>query len=124
ARAARKGVAVIQISENIAAHLAAFRGVVGKGGEVATVAELVAEVFAGEVLLTNLGGLSFDGQFGPVTFKAMFGRAVVTGFEGQQTIGVSTVNGALCLLHTSHTPPKGLLEKTQSVLAQACGERM
>src|SRR5262249_40895591 len=26
----------------------------------------------------------------------MFGPAVVTGFEGQQTVGVSTVNGALC----------------------------
>jgi hypothetical protein len=45
-------------------------------------------------------------------------------YEGQQTIGVATVNGALCLLHTSHTPPEGLLEKTQSVLAQACDERV
>ena len=49
--------------------------------------------------------------------------AVLTGFEGQQTIGVATANGALCLLHTSHTPPEGLLEKMQSVLAQACDER-
>ena len=56
--------------------------------------------------------------------SCFFGPAVVTGFEGQQTVGVSTVNGALCLLHTSHTPPEGLLEKTQSVLAQARGERM
>jgi hypothetical protein len=59
-----------------------------------------------------------------VTLKAMFGPAVLTGFEDHQTIGVSTLNGALCLLHTSHTPPEGLLEKIQSVLAQACGERM
>jgi hypothetical protein len=91
---------------------------------VATVAEFVAEVFASEILLTNLGDLSFDRQFGPVTLEAMFGPAVVTGFEGHQTIGVSTVNGALCLLHISHTPPEGLLEKIQSVLAQACGERV
>jgi hypothetical protein len=90
---------------------------------VATVAEFGAKVFASEVLLTNLGGLSFDRQFGPVTLKAMFGPAVVTGLEGQQTIGVATVNGALCLLQTSHTP-RGLLEKTQSVLAQACDERL
>ena len=92
--------------------------------EAATVAEFVAKVFASEVLLTNLGSLSFDRQFGPVTLKAMFGPAVLTGFEGHQTIGVATVNGALCLLHTSHTPPKGLLEKIQSVLAQACDERL
>jgi hypothetical protein len=63
-------------------------------------------------------------QFGPVTLIAMFGPAVLTGFEGQQTIGVATVNGALCLLHTSYTPPEGLLEKTQSVLAEACDERV
>jgi hypothetical protein len=124
ARDARNGVAVNQTSENIAAQLAAFRRVVGNGAEVATVAEFVAQVFASEVLLTNLGSLSFDRQFGPVTLKAMFGPAVLTGFEGQQTIGVATVNGALCLLHTSHTPPEGLLEKTQSVLAQVCDEHV
>jgi NRPS condensation-like uncharacterized protein len=124
ARDARIGVAANKTSENIAAQLSAFRRVVGNGADVATVAEFVAEVFASEVLLTNLGDLSFDRQFGPVTLKAMFGPAVLTGFEDHQTIGVATLNGALCLLHTSHTPPEGLLEKTQSVLAQACGEHM
>jgi len=123
ARDARIGVAVNQTSENIAAQLSAFRRVVGNGADVATVAEFVAEAFASEVLLTNLGNLSFERQFGPVTLKAVFGPAVVTGFEGHQTIGVATVNGALCLLHTSHTPPEGLLKKMQSVLAQACDER-
>ena len=124
ARDARNGVAANQTSENIAAQLSAFRRVVGNGADVATVAEFVAKVFACEVLLTNLGSLSFDHQFGPVTLKGIFGPAVLTGFEGQQTIGVATVNGALCLLHISHTPPEGLLEKIQSVLAQACDERM
>src|SRR5262249_15886156 len=71
ARDARNGVAVNQTNENIAAQLAAFRRVVGNGAEVATVAEFAAKVFASEVLLTNLGSLSFDRQFGPVTLKAM-----------------------------------------------------
>jgi hypothetical protein len=124
ARQARIGVAANQTSEHIAAQLSAFRRVVGNGADVATAAEFVAKVFACEVLLTNLGTLSFDRQFGPVTLKAMFGPAVRTGLEGQQTIGVATVNGALCLLQTSHTPSEGLLEKTQSVLAQACDERV
>ena len=123
ARDARIGVAANKTSENIAAQLSAFRRVVGNGADVATVAEFVAEVFASEVLLTNLGDLSFDRQFGPVTLKAMFGPAVLTGFEDHQTIGVATLNGALCLLHTSHTPPEGLLEKIRNVLAQACDER-
>src|SRR5215470_4686976 len=124
ARDARAGIAVNQTRENIAAQLAAFRRVVGNGADVATVAEFVANVFANEILLTNLGKLSFDRQFGPITLKEMFGPAVLTGFEGQQTIGVATVNGAVCLLHTSHTPLQGLLDKTQSVLAEACDERV
>jgi Condensation domain len=124
ARDARIGVAANKTSEKIAAQLSAFRRVVSNGADVATVAEFAAKVFASEVLLTNLGSLSFDRQFGPVTLKAMFGPAVLTGFESHQTIGVATVNGTLCLLHTSHTPPEGLLEKIQSVLAQACDEHV
>src|SRR5258706_222668 len=124
ARDARIGVAANQTSENIAAQLSAFRQVVGNAAEGATPAEFDAKVFASEVMLSNLGSLSFDRHFGPVTLKAMFGPAVLTGFEGHQTISVATVNGALCLLHTSHTPPEGLLDKTQSVPSQACDERV
>jgi hypothetical protein len=33
--------------------------------------------------------ISIAKKYGPVTLKAMFGPAVLTGFEGQQTIGVA-----------------------------------
>jgi len=39
---------------------------------------------------------------------------------GEHTIGVATVNGSICLIHTSHTLPAGLLEAMQSVLVKAC----
>jgi Condensation domain len=119
ARDARNNIVANQTREYIAAGLSAFRQVVGTGAEVATAAEFAAQVFANEIMVTNLGSLSFDQRFGPVTLKALFGPAVLTGFEGQQTIGVATVNGALCLLHTGHTPPDGLLKKTQRILAAA-----
>jgi len=119
ARDARNNIVANQTREYIAAGLSAFRQVVGNGAEVATAAEFAAQVFANEIMVTNLGSLSFDQRFGPVTLKALFGPAVLTGFEGQQTIGVATVNGALCLLHTGHTPPDGLLKKTQRILAAA-----
>jgi NRPS condensation-like uncharacterized protein len=120
ARDARNSITANQTSEYIAAGLSAFHQVVGDGAEVATAAEFAAQVFANEVMVTNLGILSFDRQFGAVTLKALFGPAVLTGFEGQQTIGVATVNGALCLLHTGHTTQDGLLEKTHRILARAC----
>jgi hypothetical protein len=34
----------------------------------------------------------------------------------------ASLGGALCLLHISHTPPEGLLEKIQSVLAMSVCE--
>ena len=120
ARDARNSIAANQTSEYIAAGLSAFRQVVGDGAQVATAAEFAAQVFANEIMVTNLGSLAFDQRFGPVTLKALFGPAVLTGFEGQQTFGVATVNGALCLLHTGHKPPDGLLDKTQRILARAC----
>jgi hypothetical protein len=121
AREARNSIAANQNREYIAAGLSAFQEVVGNGADVATAAEFGAQVFANEIMLTNLGSLSFDRQFGPVTLKALFGPAVTTGFENHQTIGVATVDGALCLLHTSHTPLEGLLEKTKRILKGSVG---
>jgi hypothetical protein len=52
--------------------------------------------------------------------KAIWGPAVLDGSEDEQTIGAATVGGTLSLLHTSHTPHRGLLHEMQSVLAEAC----
>jgi hypothetical protein len=117
ARDARNRVAVNQTSESIATQLSAIGRAVGDGAEVLALAERVG--FASEILLTNLGSLSFDRKFGPITLKAIFGPAVLAGFEGQQTIGVATTNGALSLLHTSHTPQEELLDKALGLLTQA-----
>ena len=124
ARDARNSIAANQNREYIGAGLTAFRQVVANGADVATAAAFGAQVFANEIMVTNLGSLSFNRRFGPVTLNALFGPAVLTGFEGQQTIGVATVNGALCLLHTGHTPPDGLLEKTQRIFARACNRNL
>ena len=123
ARDARSRVAADQTREYLAAGVAAFTQVVGNGADVATAAEFAAQGFANEVMVSNLGSLELDQQFGPVTLKALFGPAVLTGFEAQQTIGVATVNQALCLLHTGHTPPDGLLEKAKSILTKSCNAR-
>jgi hypothetical protein len=49
----------------------------------------------------------------------MWGPAVLSAFEGEQTISAATVNGSLCLTHTSYTPPRGLLETMDYMLAEA-----
>jgi hypothetical protein len=46
------------------------------------------------------------------------------GFEGEQTVGVTTTNGSLCLLHGSFTPLPWLLPRTERILRSVCeGEK-
>ena len=119
ARDAKTAVAAGQTRDSVAAIIFALQQAV-EGADVASAAEFAANIFAREALLTNLGSLPFDSQFGPVELEAVWGPAVLTNFEGEQTISVATVNGSICLTHTSHTPPDGLLGAMQSVLAEAC----
>ncbi len=120
ARDAKAGVAAGQTREGVAALISALQQVVGNGADIAVAAEFTATAFAHEAMLTNLGTLSFGSQFGPMKLEALWGPAVLSGIEGEQTIGAATVDGGLCLTHTSHTPPAGLLEAMQSVLVEAC----
>jgi hypothetical protein len=119
ARDAKIAIAAGQTRDGVAALLGNLGEVVGKGAEVAAAAEFAAAAFVHEAMLTNLGVLAFDNQF-PLKVEEVWGPAVLDGMEGEQTIGVATVNGSLCLTHTSHTRPEGLLEATRSVLVKVC----
>jgi hypothetical protein len=120
ARDAKIAIAAGQTRNGVAALLSAFEEVVGNGAEIPAAAEFIAAVFAHEATLTNLGVLTFDSRFGPLKLEAMWGPAVLLGMEGEQTIGVATVNGSICLTHVSHAPLEGLLEAMQNVLIEAC----
>ncbi len=102
------------------ALLSTIGGVVGKGAEIAAAADFAADAFAHEAMLSNLGVLTFDSRFGPLKLENMWGPAVLLGLERVHTIGITTVNGSICLTHTSHTPLEGLLEAMRSVLVDAC----
>jgi hypothetical protein len=120
ARHAKASVAPGQTQEGIAAVVSVLQQAVADAPDVATASEFATTVFAREGLITNLGSLPFPGQFGSLKLKAIWGPSVLSGLEGEQTIGAATVGGTLSLLHTSHTPHAGLLEAMQSVLAEAC----
>jgi len=120
ARDAKTAVAHGQTRDGVAALLSAFEQVVGNGAEIPAAAAFIATVFAHEAILTNLGAPTFDSRFGPLKLEAMWGPAVLLGIEGEQTIGVATINGSICLTHTGYAPPEGLLEMMRNVLIEAC----
>ncbi len=80
----------------------------------------VTNAFAYEILLTNLGSLPFETRFGDFTLERLLGPSLLGSFEGAQTIGVTTVHGAMSLLQTSNTIMEPLLSTTAAILAEAC----
>ena len=119
ARHAKSSVLPAQGREGAEAVTSALRQAMRSGPDIATAAEFMLVAFARDALLRNLGELPFANRFGPLTLTAMWGPAVLSGFEGEQTISAATVNGSLCLTHTSYTPPRGLLETMDYMLAEA-----
>jgi hypothetical protein len=120
ARDARAAITIARTRDGVMATLSTMGDVVGKGAEIGTAANFAADALAHEGMLTNLGILTFDNRFGALKLESMWGPAVLAGTEGEQTIGVTTVNGSICLTYTSHTPLEGLLEAMRSVLVDAC----
>jgi hypothetical protein len=82
-----------------------------------------AQAFDFEMMVSNLGNLPFETSFGDLKLERLWGPAVVGGSkQSEQTIGATTADGALCLVHTSYTPTESLLEVTEQILISACAE--
>jgi len=92
------------------------------GIDVLGAAQILEQGFPNELLLTNLGKLSVQFDTGNLRLKALWGPAVLMGFEGEQTVGVTTTNDSLCLLHTSFKPIPSLLPRAAQILQAAVND--
>jgi hypothetical protein len=72
-----------------------------------------------DVLVSNLGVIPFETDFGSLTLEGLWGPSVLMGSEGEQAIGVATLHGAIHLLHTSFAPLPSLLETAERTLPEA-----
>ena len=102
------------------AVLGAVDGIVQRGLHATSAAEEGAKLFLFDLMLTNLGAVPIETSYGFLLLRDLWGPAVLVGLEGEQTLGVSTFNGRLCLLHTSHSPLPGFLDQIESILTLAC----
>lgn len=121
ARYAKDSLTSKQSLQDVAVGMAGLEQAMGAGADVSAASQILAQGFPCELLLTNLGDLSshrFDR--GNVKLKALWGPAVLMGFEGEQTVGVTTTNGSLCLLHSSFAPQPLLLKRAEQILRSAC----
>lgn len=120
ARKTRADVVPGQSPSSVAAFISQTEQLLESEPDDATVAGFAAVGLAGEAVITNLGLLPFAATYGPVDIEAIWGPCVPRNFEDDHVIGAATVNGALCLTHTSRFPRDGLLETMEEVLTEAC----
>jgi hypothetical protein len=110
-----------QTLEGVTGGLSVIEEEVQKGLDVSGAADLAARLFGFDFHMSNLGALPIETTFGDLKLQSIWGPAVLLGFEGEQMVGVSTLNGSLCLLHTTHAPLPSLLDLMEEVLISACG---
>jgi hypothetical protein len=73
-----------------------------------------------DFVLTNLGNLPFERQYGQLRLEALWPAILLGTSENQHVVGVATVGGNLCLMYCSYTPIPALLETMESLLLEAC----
>jgi hypothetical protein len=90
------------------------------GLDVAAAAQLMAQRFSFDFVLTNLGVLPYQTRFGDLKLEKLLGPAVLSGFEGEHVFGAATTGGKLSLTYSSYPPIDSLLERLEQTLIAAC----
>jgi hypothetical protein len=70
-----------------------------------------------DLLLSNLGRVPYNLEFGDLILETIWGPAVLGGLDDTQAVGVVTTGDRLCLTLTSRHPLPNLLETAISILA-------
>lgn len=122
ARHARQSLSVARTFGGVTGVIGAIDQIVRRRLDAEATAQLESNLCAFELMVTNLGNLSFETNFGQLRLRNLWGPAVLAGQPGTQTIGAATANGALCLIHTSYEPIEALLEVAKQLLVSACND--
>jgi len=97
-----------------------FLSTVVSGLDFEQMGSFVLNGLAHEAVLTNLGEIPYDRTLGHLQVNAIWGPAAAMGIEGEQVLGVASMKGGgICLVHSSFTPFPGLLQRMESLLAEA-----
>ncbi|WP_186461847.1 condensation domain-containing protein [Mucilaginibacter pallidiroseus] len=71
-----------------------------------------------QVLISNLGLVPADTDYGGLKLKAIYGPMVLPDHQHVQSFGITTLNGSLTITLTSRWPIDGLLEAVKEILQQ------
>jgi hypothetical protein len=120
ARFAKKEISPSQTFQSLSTSLHRLEAIMTKDMDVETAAQVAAGAFARDLMVSNLGQMPYESEFGKLKLEAVWGPTALQGLEGEQNVGVATTNGAIRLLHASYSHMPYLLENTESILGAAC----
>jgi hypothetical protein len=72
-----------------------------------------------DMMVTNLGAPPIETAAGAFRLRSVWGPALFVGLEGEQLVGVATVDDAIHLLHASYSAIPSLLERAEVILRQS-----
>src|SRR5215469_9352816 len=91
--------------------------------DVPTVAAVAARGYTHDIMLTNVGPLGYQTDFGELRLEAVWGPAFSASLLDAHTIGVATTNGSIRLVQTTFAPLGSLLETVEEILGAACATK-
>jgi NRPS condensation-like uncharacterized protein len=120
ARRAKDGLGGTNTEDHVKNYINFFRGIAFNSADIQQMIDILKNAFNHEIMVTNLGKIKYSTVFDNLKLKAVYGPMVRSGKGKEQTIGVITSNGSLCLTNTSDNPINGLLDKMVEVIKVAC----
>jgi NRPS condensation-like uncharacterized protein len=122
ARMAKAGLAGTDTEGHVKNYIKFFRGITFNSADLKLMIDILKNAFNHEIMVTNLGKVKYDTDFGKLKLKAIYGPMVRSGKGKEQTIGVITSNDSLTLTNTSDNPIDSLLDKMAQTISEACEE--
>ena len=119
ARGVTRDLAPARTKNGVAATFAAFGQLISSGPDAKAISQFELQMCANETMMSNLGVLPIERNYGDLILEAFWGPSVFVGIEGEQMIGAATLHGAIHLLHSSYTPIPLLLQTTRRFLLEA-----
>jgi NRPS condensation-like uncharacterized protein len=122
ARFAKKELSPSQTFQSLSTSLRGLEAIMTKDMDVENAAQLAARAFARDLMVSNLGQMPFQSEFGNLKLEAVWGPTALQGLDGEQNVGIATTNGAIRMQHASYSPIPYLLQNVESILSVACEE--
>jgi hypothetical protein len=120
ARFAKKEFSRSHTFQSLSTSLHGLEAIMTKDMDVETAAQFAAVAFARDLMVSNLGQMPFESEFGTLKLEAVWGPTALQGLDAEQNVGIATTNGAIRLLHASYSLIPYLLENAEVILKAAC----